>query len=131
MDGPGVPPRLEQILGLTASKLGTVRVRSALNPFLWLVGGTAPIGVISALFVTDPVARYVLLATGVLPVVLTVIAAIFFLGWDRDRLQSEEFVLEQRRMAILARKGPSRNEILQIDPRTLELGETTDPEDDQ
>ena len=129
----GLSPKLDQVLGMGASKLGTVRVRSALNPLLWLVGCTMPLAIVGALFVADPVARYVLLAAGVTPVVLAVMAACLFLVTDRDRLQSEEFILEQRRIAIMARKGvaPHQIEIVSTSPADSRIVEMVDPEDSE
>ena len=81
-----------------------LRVRSALNPALWL-----------SAIVTVPVVfaaiRYVggappwLIVLAYLPVSTAVLGFIFLLFFDRDKLQSEDYQLRKQSLDLIQQKG--------------------------
>lgn len=81
-----------------------LRVRSALNPALWL-----------CVFVTVP-CLYIfrsqihelpiwIIAVIVLPVATAVIGYLYFLFFDRDKLQSEDYQIRMRSLELIQEKG--------------------------
>ena len=96
------------------SRAGVVRVRTALNPYLWLCAVLTPTFLAGGwAFGDDHILRYILVALSALPSFLAMGAATYLLLNDRDRLQSEEFVLRQLELKITERKGlpPSTSDI--------------------
>jgi hypothetical protein len=87
------------------SRAGVVRVRNALNPLLWALAVITPLAFFAAYFFRDDVVlKYGLIAFGMLPFLSMMIAYFVLLFGDRDRLQSEEFVLRQQEL-MFYRKG--------------------------
>lgn len=105
--------RLDEMVRTSLTRLETVRVKTALNPLLWLVGLTTPLALLAASVVPDQAVRLALLAFAALPVVATISAYIYFAIKDPDRLQSEEHLIRQRALQILGRKGET-SEIVEI-----------------
>lgn len=82
---------------------GRLRVRSALNPALWLCAiVTSPI-VMVALFSNNVPIWIILIACA--PVALAVIGFIYFLLRDPDKLQSEDYQLRKRSLELIEEKG--------------------------
>ena len=99
--------QLEQIVGSSQSAVANVRQRSALNPALFLCGIVSiPAFAIAALApAASATVRICLLVVGVLPVVLNIGAYVYFMRYDRDRLQSEEFIIKKSELQYIHRKG--------------------------
>ena len=77
-----------------------------MNPLLWLSPISATICWVAAyVFRDDLILKYGFAGLGGLPIVASLVAYFLFLVLDRDRLQSEEFVLKQRELSIIERKG--------------------------
>lgn len=82
---------------------GRLRVRSALNPVLWLcaiitIPGIAYIGV----FDSVPIFIQVLIGA---PVFAAVFGFLFLLFFDRDKLQSEDFQIRKQTLELVQEKG--------------------------
>jgi hypothetical protein len=69
-----------------------------LNPLLWLCAIITPVAAIAALFASVPL-LYALILLAVLPPVATIFAFIGFAFADPNRLQSEEFLIQQQWVA--------------------------------
>lgn len=80
-----------------------LKVRSALNPILWLCGLISlPIMI---LMITTGKAETWMITLVFIPVVTAASGFIFLLIFDRDKLQSEEFQLQKRSLDIIQQKG--------------------------
>jgi hypothetical protein len=100
--------KLENIIRAAASGVDTVRVvRTAMNPLLWLVGITVPLALVLGFLSADLLVRVFLL--GFAAVIVTAAFAAYFviLIRDPDRLQSEEYRLQQRALQMLYKQGVS------------------------
>jgi hypothetical protein len=98
--------RVDEVIRSAIDRAGVIRVRNAMNPLLWLLAISAPICWIAAYaFRDDPILKYGLAGLGALPIVASLVAYFLYFFLDRDRLQSEEFVLKQRELSIIERKG--------------------------
>ena len=82
-----------------------VRVSNALNPLLWACALAPVPWSFAYFFQSDAVLKYGLVGLGALPFVCLAVAYFILLFLDRDRLQSEAFVLRQQELAILERKS--------------------------
>ena len=94
----------------TFSKLteygGRVRVRNAMNPILWLCGLIAiPCFAILSWHPNPPaiVSTLLYLVVGV-----AVLAFLYLLFFDRDRLQSEEYLIRNRTLDLIEEKGSKK-----------------------
>jgi len=82
---------------------GRLRVRSALNPALWLCAiVTIPLVVIIAQLTTPPIW---LIFTAIVPVGAAVFGFLFLLIFDRDKLQSEDYQIRKRSLELIQEKG--------------------------
>lgn len=96
---------LEELIRSGMSRIGVVRVRSALNPFLWSLAWSLVFLSFAVALKDDKVAEYILVALAAIPMVVSMGIGCFFAFTDPDRLQSEEYVLKQSELSIIARKG--------------------------
>jgi|GEM_PF-5909240 hypothetical protein len=111
--------KVDEIVKSAVSRAGVIRVQNALNPLLWASLISAPISWVAAyMFRDDPMLKYGFAALGALPVIGTVAAYFLCFFLDRDRLQSEEFILKQRELSIIERKG--------MPPVPIDANETED-----
>lgn len=82
-----------------------LNVRSALNPALWLCGiVTIPALVAASVMQKAPLW---LEALAIAPVALACIGFLFFMCFDRDKLQSESYQLRKRALEVIEEKGGS------------------------
>lgn len=83
---------------------GKLRVRSALNPILWLCAIiTIPcVALMAFLKGATPVWLVVL---AFLPVASAVLGFLFLLCFDRDKLQSEDYQIRKRSLELIQQKG--------------------------
>jgi hypothetical protein len=101
----------ESVLSLTetiakriADAGGRLRVRSALNPALWLCAiVTVPLVWLASSIPGGPPTWLVVLAYG--PVVLATVGFLFLLFFDRNKLQSEDFQIRMRSLELIEQKG--------------------------
>jgi hypothetical protein len=99
---------VEEVVRSAISRAGVIRVRNAMNPLLWLSPTSAAICWIAAyMFRDDAILRYGLAGLGALPIVASIVAYFLYFFLDRDRLQSEEFVLRERALQLKYRQGAS------------------------
>jgi len=110
---------VDEVIKRAVSRAGVIRVQNAMNPLLWVLAISAPTCLVAAyMFRDDPVLRYGFSALAALPIVCSVIAYFLYFFFDRNRLQSEEFINRQRELSIIERKGGP--------PMPLDMDETED-----
>lgn len=89
---------LEEKFGKAMEAGGKLKVRSALNPMLWLCLMISLPGVALAMKLDQP--PNWLVALIFIPVILTSIGFLFLLIFDRDKLQSEEYQIKKQSLEI-------------------------------
>src|SRR5438445_12268896 len=83
-----------------------LRVRSALNPMLWVTGIASPICFAAAYVLRDhPVVLAVLVATGVLTVITTCAGFAYFARTRPELLQSEDYQLRHEALQMIQQKS--------------------------
>jgi hypothetical protein len=97
--------KLEEIAKTALWRLDVVRVRSVVNPLLWLVGLTMPFSVLAAVFVDGQLLKLTFLGFAGISIGSTLVAYFIFMFRDPDRLQSEEYQLRQRELRMIYRHG--------------------------
>lgn len=105
--------RSELIAKLTEAG-GRLRVRGALNPILWLCGVVAIPCIAALCWNKDapPIIAWILVAV----VGTALLGFLWLLFFDRDRLQSEEYLLRSRTLELMEEKGSKKA----IDAATVE-----------
>ena len=91
-----------QILQRIIGAAERIRVKSALNPVLWLCAITLPV-LILVVHQEDPATWKIVVA--VTPLTLAAVGFLFLLLFDRNRLQSEEYQLNRQYMEMIEDKG--------------------------
>jgi hypothetical protein len=108
---------------------GKLRVRSALNPVLWLCAIITVPCLFCMPFVPRPPTWLVFL--GCAPVATAVFGFLFLLFFDRDKLQSEDYQIRKRSLELIQQKGEAEPRLVRADAieaianpdiRTLEAG---------
>lgn len=119
--------KLDEIFKTGLWRLDVIRVRTAVNPLLWLVGLITPLIFITAIVIDDRPIRIGLLAFAALPIIVTIIAYFIFMFRDPDRLQSEDYRIRQRAIQLLYRKGGTTEivDVTRQEPR-LEIEDKTE-----
>ena len=98
--------RVDEVVRSAISRAGVIRVRNAMNSLLWLSPTSAIISWIAAyVFRDDLVLKYAFACLGRLPILASIAAYFLYFFLDRDRLQSEEFVLKERALQLRYRQG--------------------------
>lgn len=87
------------------SAIERVRTNSAMNPLLWLNGCSLPFTITGAIWAPTPV-NYGLLAIAVATILASVIAYFIWMFRDPNRLQSEDYQLENQRMLLGDERHP-------------------------
>lgn len=83
---------------------GRLRVRSALNPILWLCAIiTLPAICLYLKWPSEPPQWVIMLICT--PVFTAVLGFFFLLFFDRDKLQSEDYQLRKRSLELIGEKG--------------------------
>jgi hypothetical protein len=122
--------KVDEVIKSAFSRVGIVRVRNALNSLLWLSLICLSIAPgFAYLFRDDAILEYGFAAIAVAPILGSLIAYFVLLFRDPDRLQSEEFVLQQHAQQIIQTKG-NAPESLESNPPVLRI-ESKPPEDEQ
>jgi hypothetical protein len=94
----------EQVTHKLANAGGQLRVKSALNPVLWLCAlVTAPALIFSNQ--SNGTVQTWIIVIAFLPVVVACIGFLFLLLFDRDKLQSEEYQIRKQSLEIIQEKG--------------------------
>lgn len=93
----------EQIMHRMVEFGGRLRVRSALNPILWLCAlVTIPVICIITRYTFAP---NWLIAIAVAPVGCAIFGYLFLLIFDRDKLQSEDYQIRKQTLELIQEKG--------------------------
>lgn len=82
---------------------GRLRVRSALNPILWLCGIISIPALVAASRLSDPQPWIIAMACA--PVGAAIFGFLFLLIFDRDKLQSEDYQIRKRQLDLIEQKG--------------------------
>lgn len=106
---------------------GRLRVKSALNPALWLCAVvTVPLAGL-ATFVEGPTWLMVcLVVLAFLPPVLASIGFVIFLFRDPDKLQSEEYQIRKRTLEMIGEKGQGASLMDLVEAARLRLTNKND-----
>lgn len=94
---------LSQVVTTLTETGGRLRVRSALNPILWLCAIITPASLAGAIFVPDLSGFFV--ALGFCPVLAAVGGFAYLLLKDPSKLQSEDFQIRQQALELIKSKG--------------------------
>jgi hypothetical protein len=84
---------------------GSLRVRSALNPALWMCAIVSCPSLIVWSCLNQPPLWLDWMVTA--PVILACFGYLFLLFFDRDKLQSEEFQIRKKTLELIEQKGMS------------------------
>jgi hypothetical protein len=88
------------------SRLERIRVRSALNPIIWLAVSVPIISWAAAFVFRDQfLFACTFIAMGGLPIIVAVLAYVILLFRSPDRLQSEEYLLHLREINLRYRQN--------------------------
>ena len=109
--------RIQQIAAKAIETGGKLRVRSALNPVLWLSGIVS----VPALFAASQAASAPswLIGLAYCPVITAILGFFFLLIFDRDKLQSEDYQIRKKSLELIEQKGD--NAPMVIDPSRLDV----------
>ena len=94
---------------------GRLRVRSALNPVLWLCAIITAPGLYFATRIDAPPPTWLIVLI-FLPVGTAIAGFLFLLIFDRDKLQSEDYQIRKRSLELIQEKG----EIFSIKTASIE-----------
>lgn len=94
---------------------GRLKVKSALNPILWLCAIVTAPG-LGYLIFSDKEISIILQIFIFSPVIAAILGFLFLLLFDRDKLQSEDYQIRKRTLELVQEKGDS----FPVIARTLE-----------
>ena len=106
--------KFEELKSVT-SRAEAVSVKSILNSTLWTTVTVCPVSWIAAYFLQETFAFYILVLTGLIPVLLIAFQTIYFSLKDPDRLQNEDFLLGQKKLDIVMKGNIKINDQSEID----------------
>jgi hypothetical protein len=96
----------EEISRRTQSAAGQLRVRSALNPMLWMCAIVTPSCFGAAyIFSGHPLQQSILLIAGIVPICVACSGFGYFAIYAPQRLQSEEYQIRHEAMELIRQKG--------------------------
>jgi len=110
-------PQLEQIAAKAVESGGKLKVRSALNPILWLCGIITVPAIVAASYITPTPTWLIVLLF--IPVATAMVGFLFLLLFDRDKLQSEDYQIQKRSLELIEQKGDAAP--LMIDNSSLNV----------
>lgn len=94
----------DRLTTMAEQALAHLKVKSALNPVLWLCALCLPAGVTGALLTSGGVQHFFLGLIGT-PIVLFIVAYIYFMLKSPDKLRSEEYELKKYALSLIEEKG--------------------------
>jgi hypothetical protein len=109
---------------------GRLKVRSALNPILWLCGIITVPALVAFSVMKEPPGWLVILTFA--PVIAAILGFFFLLFFDRDKLQSETYQIRKLELEMVQQKGEIATPATEItiisnpEPRAL-LAEHKEP----
>jgi hypothetical protein len=118
MSDPGAAHRLwEQVSGRAQTAASRLRVRSALNPMLWLCGIVSLPCLYAAWFArgVEPIAT-IFAISGTAPIGITCCLAIYFAVFRPEKLQSEDYQIRHETLELIRQKGSP----IQLSPSSLD-----------
>lgn len=110
-------PQFEQIVAKAVESGGKLKVRSALNPILWLCGIITVPAIVAASNITPTPTWLIVLIF--IPVATAIVGFLFLLIFDRDKLQSEDYQIQKRSLELIEQKGDAAP--LMIDINSLNV----------
>jgi hypothetical protein len=102
------------------SATGRIATKSILNPILFLCAIALPSAWGAAIF-SEPPLNYLLFVAGCVPLVVSIWAYIHFAQKDPNRLQSEEFLIQQQALSLFGNTDPSHPVELVVDMTGTQL----------
>lgn len=96
----------EKLTRLSEHALASLKVRSALDPCLWLAALALPSGLIGASF-SSGYAQVAWITLAFIPVIACVAAFLYLVITNPDKLRSETFELKKMALGIIEEKGIS------------------------
>ena len=127
---------LKEVLVTRAAEAGgRLRVRSALNPILWLCAIVTIPAMISAAILGSAAPAW-LIVLAVAPVLAALLGFLFLLFFDRDKLQSEEYQLRKISLEMRQAKGdpaplPADVATVIVSPELHRIGEGQSVEEER
>lgn len=107
---------VDNILGRVIEAGGRIRVKSALNPILWICAIIGAPCFLVILVKDEPPLFINCILCSVVGVAL--FGFLFLLFFDRDKLQSEDYQLKKRELEMVQEKGDVRPQVLLNDEYT-------------
>lgn len=95
---------IDRVTHSASEAMVRLRVKSALNPLLWLCGLISIPAMIAALFTSGGLQVFLAVLTA-LPPAAACVAYAYLLYKDPDKLQSEEYQIQKRVLDIIEEKG--------------------------
>ena len=121
--------RVDEVIRSAIDRAGVIRVKNAMNPLLWLSPISATIFLVAAYMFRDDLAlKYAFACLSGLPVLASILAYFLYFFLDRDRLQSEEFILKERALHLRYRQGANA-EIVDTTHETIQMQKVPSPFD--
>jgi hypothetical protein len=108
---------LSSVLGI-ANRATSVRVRNILSPLLWLCAISSPLGLVGLLS-TDPKFSTIFSILILAPLILSLVAYVYFALRDPQRLQSEEYLLREAQIRLMSKAGEVKDP-LELEPMNLD-----------
>lgn len=107
----------ERVTGSARTGAGRLRVKSALNPMLWLcaIVSLPCFGMAWFCRGTEPLAT-MLAISGVAPIGITCALAVYFAVVRPEKLQSEEYQIRHEALELIKEKGSA----VEVSPSSLE-----------
>jgi hypothetical protein len=99
-----IPKILSKIADSSTRAVMRLRVRSALNPTLWLCGIVTVPAILIALFAPQPL-QVPLIVLAFVPVGFFAVSELYLVFKDPDKLQSEEYQIQKRALKLIEHKG--------------------------
>ena len=108
---------IEKLVSNAQTAASRLRVRSALNPMLWLSGIISPVAFLFGYLFrgVEPICT-IFVCIGAAPIAATIGGFFYFMIVAPEKLQSEEFQLRQQSLEIIKQKGSS----IELSPSSLE-----------
>jgi len=98
------PRILSKIADSSTRAVLRLRVRSALNPTLWLCGIVTVPAILIALIAPRPL-QIALIVLAFVPVGIFAVSELYLVFKDPDKLQSEEYQIQKRALELIEHKG--------------------------
>ena len=105
--------RKENILD-AVTRAGIVRIRTIANNALWLCALVVPVSFVAglvALGIGERTFAWVFVGVAILTILFAAGFISYFARFDPDRLQSEEYQLEQKRLTLQSKEHPEPRDI--------------------